>query len=59
MDSSPDLNSIFNNKNADCTHTGYVDNLNNGYFIMLQAFEPETAVDTPNKNTEKTATSYS
>ena len=59
MNSSPDLNSIFNNNNADCTHIGCVDKLNTGYFIMLHVFEPETAVDTQNKNTEKIAKSYS
>ena len=59
MNSSPDLNSIFNNSNADCTHIGCVDKLNTGHFIMLHGFEPETAVDAQNNNIEKIAPSYS
>ena len=50
---------MFNNDNADCTHIGCVGKLNAVNFIMLQGFEPETAVDTQNKNTEKIAKSYS
>ena len=53
MNSSPDLNSIFNNNNADCTHMGCVNKLNTGHFITLQGEEQETAVDTQNKTTEK------
>ena len=59
MNSSPDFKSIFNNINADCTHIGCVDKLNTWYFIMLQGFRPETAVETQNKTTEKIAKSYS
>ena len=59
MNSSPDLNSIFNNNNADCTHIGCVDKLNTGHFITLRGVEQETAVDTQNKTTENTAKSYS
>ena len=41
----PDLISIFNNNNADCTYTGYVDMLYAGHYIMLQWFEPEIGQD--------------
>ena len=59
MNSSQDLNSIFNNNNVDFTQMGCVDKLNTGYFITLQGVEQETAVATQNKTAENTVKSYS
>ena len=41
------------------THIGCDDNLDTGYFIIVQAFKLESAVDKQNKNTEKIDKSYS